>query len=261
MATMKKRRRVGHGQSLRAVFNWFKKNEPGREGNPVTTDIHSHLLPGLDDGVQTFEEAEGIINRFIGLGYKKIITTPHVISDTYRNTSEIILAKLESLRNYLAEKKIAIEIDAAAEYYLDEVLVKKTEHDEPLMTFGQNYLLFETNFMTEPLQLKEFIFLLSTKGYTPVLAHPERYGFLQNDPAKQEDLLDRGVLFQVNTSSLTGYYSKGAQRTAQKLIDKGWVHFLGSDCHVMQHADLLAQAQSSRYFQKALALPLLNNTL
>ena len=115
--------------------------------------------------------------------------------------------------------------------------------------------------MTEPLQLNEFIFLLTTKGYTPVLAHPERYIFLQNQMDKMEDLLNRGVLLQVNTSSLTGYYSIPAKKTAQKLIDKGWVHFLGSDCHSAQHVQLLEKARTTRYFQKALSLRLLNNTL
>jgi len=242
------------------VFNWFK-SKPSVEGNPLLTDIHSHLLPGLDDGVKNFEESESIITRFISMGYTKLITTPHVMSDSYRNTSEMILEKLEELKTYLDSKNISIKIEAAAEYYLDEDLVKKVEHDEPLLTFGNRYLLFEMNFMTEPFQLKEFIFLLSTKGYTPVLAHPERYIFLQNNIAKLEDLMNRGVLLQVNTSSLTGYYSIPAKQTARKLIDKGWVNFLGSDCHSMQHVDLLKQAQPGRYFQKALTLPLLNNTL
>lgn len=229
--------------------------------NPLIIDVHSHLLSGIDDGVQSLEEAEEIVRVFLALGYKKIITTPHIMSDAYRNTPTIIRSKLAELQAHLRKKEIDIIVDAAAEYYLDEELVRKVENDEPLLTFGKDYVLFETNFMNEPLQLKEFIFLLATKGYTPVLAHPERYLYLQNDETKQEDLLDRGVLFQLNTSALTGYYSKGAQQTAQKLIDRGWIHFLGSDCHSLQHIHLLEQTQANRYFHKALTLPLLNNTL
>jgi protein-tyrosine phosphatase len=243
------------------VFNWFKKKQPMFMSNPLMTDVHSHLLPGIDDGVQSLEEAEEIIRIFEALGYKKIITTPHIMSDTYRNTPTIINTKLAELQAHLRKKEIDILVEAAAEYYLDEELIRKVETDEPLLTFGKDYVLFETNFMNEPIQLKEFIFLLATKGYTPVLAHPERYLFLQNDEAKQEDLIDRGVLFQLNTSSFTGYYSKGAQQTAHKLIDRGWVHFLGSDCHSFQHISILEQTQSNRYFHKALTLPLLNNTL
>ncbi|WKZ58930.1 MAG: capsular biosynthesis protein [Cyclobacteriaceae bacterium] len=242
------------------MLNWFRKKNVVSE-NPIRTDIHSHLLPGLDDGVQSFEDAEEIILRFIKAGYKKLITTPHIMSDAYRNTPEGIRARLAELKEYLKSKNIGIEIEAAAEYYLDEVFIKHVETDQELLTFGKRLLLFETNFMTEPLQLKEFIFMATTKGYQLVLAHPERYIFLQNDLAKAEDLINRGVYFQINTSSLTGYYSREAQRTAYKLIDKGWVHFVGSDCHSLQHIQLLEEAQTSRYYQKALTLPLLNNSL
>lgn len=261
MGIMKKKRNRGESQCLSAVFNWFKKQKPLFVGNPLMTDVHSHLLPGIDDGVQSLEDAEEIIRKFIALGYHKIITTPHIMSDAYRNTPAIINNKLAELKAHLIKKEIDITIEAAAEYYMDEELVRKVENNEPLLTFGENYVLFETNFMTEPLQLKEFIFLLATKGYTPVLAHPERYLYLQQDVTKQEDLINRGVLFQLNTSSFSGYYSKGAQQTAHKLIDRGWVHFLGSDCHSFQHISLLEQTQSNRYFQKALTLPLMNNTL
>ena len=109
--------------------------------------------------------------------------------------------------------------------------------------------------------MKEFIFLATTKGYKPVLAHPERYLYLQNNLDKAKDLLDRGVLFQINISSITGFYSKIVQTTANKLIDRGWVHLLGSDCHHLQHARLVEEAQNLKYFQKALSLPLLNNSL
>ena len=127
------------------------------------------------------------------------------MSDTYRNTSEMILGRLAELKAYLESKKITIELGAAAEYYLDEDLMAKLEKGEPLLTFGQKYLLFETNFLTEPMNLREFIFLGSTRGYRPVLAHPERYQYLQNNYVMMEELLDRGVLFQINTTSFTGY--------------------------------------------------------
>jgi tyrosine-protein phosphatase YwqE len=121
--------------------------------------------------------------------------------------------------------------------------------------------LFETNFITEPFNLKEFIFLATTKGYKLILAHPERYLYLQHNLNKVQDLLDRGVLMQLNISSLTGYYSRPVQQMAFKLIDSKMIHWLGSDCHHFQHARLMGDAKSSRYFRKALALPLLNNSL
>jgi len=243
------------------VFNWLRKKTPLAEA-ALHCDIHSHLLPGLDDGVQSFEQAETIITRFHHMGYNRLITTPHIISDLYRNTPETILGKLAELRQHLKDKNISVTIDAAAEYYLDDALFSMLRQNTPLLTFGpKKYLLFETTFLNEPLNLKEFIFQATAQGYTLVLAHPERYSFIQNSIAKAEDLLARGVLFQINISSITGYYSKAAQITANRLIEKGWVHLLGSDCHHLQHARLVEEALRMKYFQKALSLPLLNNTL
>lgn len=242
------------------MLNWFKKKKVVSAPFALHTDVHSHLLPALDDGVQTFEQAEEMVRYFQRLGYTKIITTPHVISDTYRNTSAAIQEKREALQQHLQRKGISITLEAAAEYYLDEQLMEKLEKEQ-LLTFGSGYLLFETNFLAEPLNLRTFIFLATTKGYKPVLAHPERYLYLQQNFERMEDLLNRGVLFQVNISSITGYYSHAAKLTAQKLIDRGWVHFLGSDGHHLQHLQLLEKVQRLKYFQKALSLPLLNNTL
>jgi protein-tyrosine phosphatase len=183
------------------------------------------------------------------------------MSDTYKNTSAGILEGLTRLNSFLKENQIDITVEAAAEYYLDEHLMTMLRNNEPLLTFGKNYLLFETNFLNEPFNLKEFIFQATTGGYKPVLAHPERYMYLQSAMDKAEDLINRGVLFQVNVSSITGYYSKVVQTAANKLIDKGWVHFLGSDCHHLKHAEQLGVARKVKYFQKALTLPLLNNSL
>jgi protein-tyrosine phosphatase len=242
------------------VLNWFRKKEriPPRV---LKTDIHSHLLPGLDDGTKTFEESYEIISYFETLGYDKLITTPHIMQDVYRNTHENILLTLDKLRTFIKERDSKMQIEAAAEYYLDEFIFKKLKNKERLLTFGNQHLLFETNFLNEPLNLKDFIFLASTQGYKLILAHPERYIYLHKNLLKVEDLLNRGVQFQINISSLTGYYSKQAQSMAYELIDRGWVHWLASDCHHMTHARLLKSAHENKYFQKALTLPLLNNTI
>ncbi|HKZ39213.1 MAG TPA: CpsB/CapC family capsule biosynthesis tyrosine phosphatase, partial [Chryseolinea sp.] len=131
------------------MFNWGKK-EPNKNVNALAIDIHSHLLPGLDDGVQTYEESEDIILHFQKLGYRKLITSPHVMSDTYRNSSERILARLAKLQTYLKNQQVEVEIQAAAEYYLDEQVFKMVEENQRMLTFGKNYLLFETNFLNEP---------------------------------------------------------------------------------------------------------------
>lgn len=242
------------------MFSFFKSKSQDHP-NPLLTDIHSHLLPQLDDGVDTLQESEQLIRQFINLGYSKLITTPHVMSDFYRNTPRQIQEKLGSLNQHLVDQKIDITIEAAAEYYLDEVLIGNVNSDEQLLTFGAQYLLFETNFLTEPFQLNEFIFAVTTQGYKPVLAHPERYQYLVNNFEKVEDLRNRGVLFQINIPSILGAYSKPIQKLAIQLIEKGYVDFLGSDCHNQLQMDVIKAASKDKNFKKALNLPLLNRSL
>ncbi len=243
------------------MFSVFKST-PKKSSLPITIDIHSHLLPGLDDGVKTFEESWQIIRRFEDLGYRKLITTPHIMNDYYRNTPTGIQNKKEELIDFLKQRNSRIQLEAAAEYYLDEALLQSTDNNETLLTFGApRYLLFETNFLTEPFQLKDFIFKATTQGYKPVLAHPERYEYLHKNFAKLEDLRNRGVLFQLNILSLIGFYSGPIQKMAEGIIEKGWVDFIGSDCHNEQYSILIEKAQRTKYFKKALNLPLLNNSL
>lgn len=223
--------------------------------------MHSHLLPGLDDGVKSLEETLAIVTLFEQLGYTKIITTPHVMYDHFRNTPASIRSSLDEVQRYLRDNDKGVVLEAAAEYYLDEYLMRLVESDAALLTFGDGFLLFETNFISEPLNLNEFIFAVTTRGYRPVLAHPERYLYLHDNMERVEDLFNRGVLFQINLGSLAGLYSKKVQSVAGKLIDKGFVHLLGSDCHNVTHAELLDQARRSRSFKKALTLGLLNNNL
>lgn len=240
------------------MLSFFQKKTSKKEYG-LTADIHSHLLPGLDDGVKTFDESVAIIRQFQAAGYTKLVTTPHIMSDTYRNEPRAIMAKLNELRAVLARQDIPMQIDAAAEYYLDSSLIHQVEANVPLLTFGGRYVLFEMNYMTEPYQLKDFIFKLITQGYKPVLAHPERYQFMTLD--KAEDLYHRGVLLQINLLSFVDYYSKDVRVLANQIVDQGWVSFLGSDCHHVRHSDLLSAVQKNKYFKKALALPLLNNQL
>lgn len=221
--------------------------------------MHSHLLAALDDGVKTHEEAIDLIQHFYKLGYRKLITTPHIMSDYYRNEPGVIKNKLTELIERVNNENIPVTLEAAAEYYLDEELMKKVEAKEPLLTFGNSYLLFETNFLNEPYQLNDFIFKIITQGYRPILAHPERYSFMTLE--KAEELRSRGVLFQINIPSIIGYYSKPIQRLAIKLIEKGWVDLLGSDCHNAHYMQVLEAAIQDKNFKKAVDLPLLNNSL
>ncbi len=240
------------------MISFFKKKSESIS-QVIKTDMHSHLLAGLDDGVKTHEEALLLIQNFSRLGYKKIITTPHIMSDYYRNEPEQIIAKLRELNQVLKENQIPITVEAAAEYYLDESLIDKINEQEKLLTFGSNYLLFETNFFSEPFQLNEFIFSAITHGYKPILAHPERYQYMTLN--KAEELKDRGVLLQLNIPSIVGYYGKPVERMAIKLIEAGWIDLIGSDCHNQLQFNALEDAFKNKNFKKVLDLRLLNNLI
>lgn len=258
MVTTTNNRKIQLRIVLENLLSIFGKK--GEARHLLATDIHSHLLPDIDDGVDSYEEAVAIIRKFRELGYTKLITTPHVMQEFYENTPGIIREKLETLREHLAQTDIEMEIEAAAEYYLDDRLLKMLEKDEEVLTFS-GHLLFETSFISKPLYLNEFLFLAQSKQLKPVMAHPERYAFVHNEPQLLEELADRGMLLQVNMNSLSGYYSKDVQKIARRLIEEKRVHFLGSDCHSMKHLDGLIETLRTRHYQMACELPLLNDRL
>jgi tyrosine-protein phosphatase YwqE len=235
-----------------------------RGAEPVilsTTDIHSHLLPGIDDGVTDLDEALEVIKGFANLGYRKLITTPHIMADFYKNTPEIIKDKLKLVQNALSEQQINIELQAAAEYYLDEHFLTLIEADSPLLTFGKNYVLFETSFISKPLYLKEVIFKLQTNGYSPVLAHPERYLYLHDDKTLLQEIYDSGVLLQLNLSSIDGYYSKQVRNMARYLINNKMISLFGSDCHNSRQLIAFEHALKNNFMDSLRENTLLNNKL
>ncbi|WP_262920678.1 CpsB/CapC family capsule biosynthesis tyrosine phosphatase [Hymenobacter sp. 5516J-16] len=157
-----------------------------------------------------------------------------------------------------------VELECAAEYYMDESLARKLEDNEELLSFGgeQRYVLFETSYINEPFNLQEIMFKLKAAGYRPVMAHPERYTYLYGRFEELVRIREEGVLMQMNLNSLTGYYSAGAKRVAEKLIDAGLVDMVGTDAHNLKHVDSIrSKVLLSEYLPKLLALPLLNSTL
>ena len=227
----------------------------------LKADMHSHILPGLDDGAETLEKSLGLVEKMVGLGYQKLIMTPHIMGDFYKNTPEGIQEKLNLLQNAVQEKGWPIQLGFAAEYYLDEWFIRKLENNEKLLTFGDNYLLFETSYINEPSFLKDAVFQIQSAGYKPVLAHPERYTYLYGKFNDLEKLREAGVLLQLNLNSLGGYYSEGAKRVAEKLVDGKLVDFAGTDAHSQKHLQFLQKAVASKHFGKLMALPLRNSQL
>ncbi len=245
---------------IKLFHKLFNKKSESSEYK-LAVDIHSHLLPGIDDGSKTTYESIKMIKAYKEMGYKKLITTPHIMWHRYKNSSEIILEKLEYLRDALADHEVEIEIEAASEYYLDENFTKLLEKGD-ILTFGENYLLFEMSYTRAPKDLREIVFDIETAGYKPVLAHPERYIFMHDSFDEYEDLKELGVYFQLNLNSLAGQYSKNVQKIAMELADRGMVDFLGSDVHKLSQTETLKKVLASDTFQQIFEKnEILNDTL
>jgi tyrosine-protein phosphatase YwqE len=234
---------------LKNIFKKKKAPLAPQDFSALKVDVHSHLIPGIDDGSKSLDDSINLILGLASLGYKKIITTPHIMYDYYRNDKETILSGLKRLREALKLHKIDIEIDAAAEYYLDDHFVELIEKKE-LLTFGDNMVLFELSFFEEPRMLNQVIFNLQLEGYKPVLAHPERYSYWHRSMNKYEELIDKGVLFQANLGSFSGNYGPEVMKIAEKLADNGWISFLGSDTHHMMHIQLLQTLKKNKVIHR-----------
>lgn len=228
------------------MFNFFKKKEKLIQPSAAITnyhslkvDMHSHVLPGIDDGAQNPDESIGLIKKMMEVGISKIIATPHIMADYYKNTPETINAALEILKKALTEENITIDVTAAAEHYFDETF-EALVNKEQLMTMGQKYVLFELPFISAPTNLLAMIKRMRDLGYKPILAHPERYTYFKLDDFK--NLKNYGCKLQLNTISLTGYYGKQVKKTAEDIADGGLVDFISSDMHHLRHAEALEKA-------------------
>lgn len=233
---------------LNRIFRTKSKLDP-IDLSILKTDMHSHLIPGIDDGSKSMEETITLLRKFSELGYKKVITTPHIMADFYRNTPEIILGGLASVREEIKKQGINIEIEAAAEYYLD-YHIKDLIASKELLTFGDNYVLVELSFSQEQPGVKDILFELITEGYKPILAHVERYPYYNNQWDKIEEYSDRGVLLQLNINSLSGHYGPMVSRMAEQLIDRDWIDVIGSDCHHLAHLEMMDQLRTNPYLHK-----------
>jgi tyrosine-protein phosphatase YwqE len=218
----------------------------------LKADIHSHLLPGIDDGSPNMATSIQLIRGMKELGFKKLITTPHIMWDIYKNTRNIILEKLEEVKTKLKEEKIDIEIHAAAEYFIDDYVEELLNQKEPLLTFGNNLVLTEFSMASPQFDLKEVLFEMQLQGYQPVIAHPERYGYLENNKNFYEKLKDAGYLFQLNILSLSGYYGSSVIELARYLVKKGYYDLVGTDLHHARHLDALKHPSVFSSLQKLL---------
>jgi len=232
---------------------FFKKknsNSNKADYSLLNADIHSHLIPGIDDGSPNVEASVYLIKEMKELGFKKLITTPHIMWDIYKNTRKVILEKLEEVKIKLGEEKIDIEIHAAAEYFIDDYVEGLLNQKEPLLTFGNNMVLTEFSMASPPFDLKEVLFEMQIQGYQPVIAHPERYTYLEHNKNFYDELKDAGYLFQLNILSLSGYYGGSVMELARHLAKKGYYDLVGTDLHHTRHLEALKNPSVFSSLQK-----------
>ncbi len=214
-------------------------------------DTHCHILPGLDDGPKDEQTSIAIANLLLELGVRTVVATPHVISDLYPNTSDQIRQSVEKVVHLFEKARIPLKVLAGAEYYVERNLLKQIDQGDILTWGKERYVLFESPVEQEPLLLEEVIFNLKSAGYTPLLAHAERYRFLQNNPDRVSDLRRLGVQFQVNHPSfhLPKISRNGEQ--ARWLFIKGYVDLFGTDIHrATSHDRTLASKGDRRLFHR-----------
>ena len=214
---------------------WGKKDSGSFDYGLLKADMHSHLLPGIDDGSPDLATSVEMINGLVNLGFKKLITTPHVMQDMYPNKRDDILKRYEILKKYLEAEKINVELEVAAEYFLDDNFKQILADKEPLLTFGDNLVLVEFSMASEQYNFKELLFELQMQSYQPVIAHPERYIYQEKNKEFFEELKSAGYLFQLNIMSLAGVYGKTVNELARYFIKQEYYDIAGTDLHNTHH--------------------------
>ncbi len=239
----------------------FRNLFPSGSKYILNVDIHSHLIPGIDDGVKTIEESMEIIRVMESLGIQKIVTTPHIAHDFYPNSENDIIQRLNELKKHLEKEGITVSVEAAAEYYVDSKFLERVKKKESLLSFGDSFVLIETPFLNKPAFFEEAVFELTSNGYKPVLAHPERYEYLFDNFELLEKLKVMGLFYQVTAKSFIGDYSPEVKKQVWKIFNHGLVDFIGSDIHNKRHLDSYIKFRKSRYYAKLVKPELLNYCL
>lgn len=224
------------------LFNLFIKKNPEPRQLVCHTDIHCHVLPGIDHGSPDTHHSLDLIDAMIRWGIKRFIATPHVTETTFPNTQETILAADSVLRRELNTSDRDIDFISSAEYRIDDFFFRQLA-DNRLIPMPDNNLLVELNFLMEPINLPVILFNLKVKGFQPIVAHPERYLYL--DLNRCRELRNSGSLLQVNLLSLAGYYGKDVKKNACKLVAGGLADFIATDLHHSSHVEAIDRFLSS----------------
>ena len=218
---------------------------------PITLDIHSHILPGIDDGSPDIATSLTLIQGLKSIGIERSIATPHVIGDMYRNTPETIGRALSQLRQALEQEKIDFQVSAAAEYMLDDYFLQLLHQKQPLLTLHGKTILTEQSYAAPTGNLHEITYEIVKAGYKPIMAHPERYAFYHNNYEAYSDLKDMGFILQVNLLSLTGYYGKPVAKAAKFILKQGLADLIATDLHHHRHLAALSNPENLELIQQA----------
>ena len=217
------------------MFSLFKTKPKLSDLIPEgAVDIHSHILPGIDDGASTISHTTKLLEGLNKIGFSKCIATPHTLPEIWENTSNGIKETFQSTKEQLQEPHQTMLQHAASEYMINEAFLERL-HTEPLLTIKDNIVLIEMSYMNPPLALKEIIFEIQLKGYQPLLAHPERYLFYHQNTKMYRTLKELDVKFQLNLLSSVGYYGSSVATAADFLLKENYIDFVGTDVHHMKH--------------------------
>lgn len=218
------------------MLNIFRGKRKFQNLDWMQIDMHSHILPDLDDGASTLEDGLQLIERLNGLGIQKFFFTPHVFHGMYPNTPARIAKAYEQIQR---SKYVEMAAGFAAEYMVDTYFDSLVQAEEILLTLPNNHVLIEMSYIQESSLIEKVIFDLQMQGYKPILAHPERYVFYHGNIKAIQRLRELGCLLQLNLLSLYGYYGPSEKKTARLLSEKGLVDLVGSDTHHMRHVKAL----------------------
>ena len=234
-------------------LNLFRrKYQPRPIFAPLGTDMHCHLIPKVDDGSKCVEESLECLNTLKAVGYKKVIITPHFQHPRFPNNEDDIVRRYNELKQKAGEAGVEIEIAGiGGEYRIDSGFAARLENPRFLQVAGK-YVLVEFSLHQQMMGSDELIFDLQMKGYEVILAHPERYPYLNVQGLRMEQLKNQGVYFQINVLSLGGFYGEEAKRKAYEMLEQGWVEFMGTDTHNTVYAQALINLTHDRKVEKTL---------
>ena len=213
------------------------------------TDIHCHIIPGIDDGARNLDESLQLVDAMADLGFSRIFASPHITQGTFENTPDTIAGPFRELREALTAKGSPVQLEHWAENRIDDILYQNVAEGK-LLSIPGDRVLIENSFMQEPWNLDKLVFDLQVKGYTPILAHPERYSYYRGRADYLNNLVQAGLSFQVNLLSLAGQYGPNEKKAAETLIERGLVRYLGSDIHRMQHVETIKNYLSSKDYDR-----------